>query len=100
MVYVQPRMCPGKWNPQTPIGLWHTNRTPNLGQKTRPDNDQEKKKKINSKIVNFAVPTDHRIKLKESEKDKYVVLARELKKTMEHDCDNYTKHDRIFWYGN
>ena len=33
------------------------------------------------KIVDFAVPADHRIKLKESEKkDKYVDLARELQK--------------------
>ena len=33
------------------------------------------------KIVNFAIPADNRIKLKESEKkDKYLDLARELKK--------------------
>ena len=33
------------------------------------------------KIVDFAVPADHRIKLKESEKkDKYLDLAREFKK--------------------
>ena len=33
------------------------------------------------KVVDFAVPVDHRIKLKESEKrDKYLDLARELKK--------------------
>ena len=33
------------------------------------------------KIVDFAVPVDHRIKLKECEKkDKYLNLARELKK--------------------
>ena len=39
-----------------------------------------KKKKI-CKIVDFAVPADHRIKLKECEKrDKYLDLARELKK--------------------
>ena len=38
------------------------------------------KKRI-CKIVDFAVPTNHRIKLKECEKkDKYVDLARELKK--------------------
>ncbi len=38
------------------------------------------KKKI-CKIVDFAVPADHRIILKESEKkDKYLDLARELKK--------------------
>ena len=40
-----------------------------------------KKKKRICKIVDFAVPADHRIKLKESEKkDKYLDLARELKK--------------------
>ena len=39
------------------------------------------KKKRNCKIVDFAVPADHRINLKESEKkDKYLDLARELKK--------------------
>ena len=38
-------------------------------------------KKRTCKIVNFAVPTDHGIKVKECEKkDKYIVLARELKK--------------------
>ena len=61
----------------TPIGL--TRRSPNLGQKTRPYNNQQKKK--TRKIVDFAVPANHRIKLKESEKkDKYLILARELKK--------------------
>ena len=40
-----------------------------------------KKKKRICKIVDFAVPVDHRINLKESEKkDKYLNLARELKK--------------------
>ena len=39
------------------------------------------KKKRTCKIVDFAVPVDHRIKLKECEKkDKYLDLARELKK--------------------
>ena len=38
------------------------------------------KKKRTCKIVAFAVPTDHRIKLNESEnKDKYLDLAREWK---------------------
>ena len=66
---------------QTPMGLWHTNGSPNLGQKTRPYDNQQKKKKKTCKIVVFAVPADHRIKLKEFEKrDKYLDLARELKK--------------------
>ena len=35
------------------------------------------------RIVNFAVPADHRVTLKESEKkDKYFDLARELKKLL------------------
>ena len=57
------------------------NGSPYLGQKTRPyDNQQKKKKKRTWKIVDFTVPTNHRIKLKESEKkDKYLDLARELK---------------------
>ena len=41
--------------------------------------------------MDFAVPADHRIKLKENEKkDKYLDFARELKKNMEHEGDNYT----------
>ena len=41
----------------------------------------DKQKKSTCKIVGFAVPADHRIKLKECEKkDKYLELTRELKK--------------------
>ena len=62
------------------MGLWHTDGSPNLGQKTRPYNNQKKKKKT-CKIVDLSVLADHRIKLKECEKkDKYLDLARELKK--------------------
>ena len=46
---------------------------------------------ITIKIVDFTVPADNRIKLKECEKrDKYLDLAIELKKSMEHEGDNYT----------
>ena len=49
--------------------------------------------------MDSAVPADHRKKLKEREKkDKYLDLARELKKTMEREGDNYTNCDRCFWY--
>ena len=42
---------------------------------TRPYNAQQKKRTF--KIVDFVVPADHRIKLKESEKkDKYIDQAR------------------------
>ena len=69
------------------MGLWHAHGSPNLDQKTRPYNNQQKKRIC--KIVDFAVPADHRIKQNECEKkDKYLNLAWELKKTMEHEGDN------------
>ena len=83
MVYAQPSTCPRKRHTQTPMGLWYTNGSPYLGQKTRPYNYQPKKKKKKKigKIVDIAVPSDHRINPKECEKrDKYLDLARELKK--------------------
>ena len=81
------------------MGLWHTDGSPNLGQKTRPNNNLQKKRIF--KIVNFAVPGDHRIKLKENEKkDKYFDLAREIKKNTKHEGDNYTNCDWCLWYSN
>ena len=63
--------------------------------------NKKKKKKKNCKIVNFSVPADHRIKLKECEKkDKYIDPARELKKPVEHESDNYTNCNWCFWYSN
>ena len=53
------------------------------------------------KIVEFAVPADHGLNLKECEKkDKYLDLAREFKNFMEHENDNYTSCDWCFWYNN
>ena len=53
--------------------------SPNPSQKTKPYHNQQKKRIC--RIVDFAVPADHRINLKECEKkDKYLDLARELKK--------------------
>ena len=40
------------------MGHRHTHVSPNLGQKTRPYNNQQQKKTI-CKIVDFAVPADH-----------------------------------------
>ena len=40
-----PETCPRKWHAQTPVGLWYTYGSPNLGPNTRPDNNQQKKKK-------------------------------------------------------
>ena len=43
--------------------------------------NSKKKKKRTYRIVDFAVPTDYKVKIKENEKrDKYLELVRELKK--------------------
>ena len=63
--------------------LWDFNiQTDHLIPARRPESIINKhKKKRTCKIVDFAVTADHRIKLKECEKkDKYLDLARELKK--------------------
>ena len=65
--------------------LWDFDvQTDHLISARRPDliviSQKKKKKKRTCKIVDFAVPADHRIKLKEcGKKDKYLHLARELK---------------------
>ena len=87
MVYAQPSTSPRKWHKL----LWDFDiQTDHLISAWRPDliiikrkkeKKKKKKKKKICKIVDFAVPADHRIKLKECEKkDKYLDLARELKK--------------------
>ena len=51
--------------------------------------------------VDFAVPADHRIKLKECEmKDKYLDQARELKKAVEHESNDCTNCDWCLWHNN
>ena len=62
--------------------LWDFNiQTDPLISARRPDLVIINKRKRICKIVDFAVPADYRINLKESEKmDKYLDLARELKK--------------------
>ena len=60
------------------MGLRLTEGPPDLRQKTRPYNHKQRKKRF-YKIVDFAVPADHWIILKEWEKnDKYLDLAREF----------------------
>ena len=74
-----PSTCPRK---NTHKLLWDFEiHTDHLISARRPDLIIINKKKRTCKIVDFAVPADHRIKLKECEKkDKYLDLARELKK--------------------
>ena len=66
----------------------------------RPDLMITNKIKKICQIIDFALPFDLRIKLKECEKrDKYIDLAKELKKTLEHEGGNYTNCDWCFWHG-
>ena len=66
---------------QNSQGFLDTNGSSNLSQTVRPCDSQEKKGTC--RIVDFAVPADYRIKMKESGKrNKYLDLARELKKTI------------------
>ena len=77
MAQAQPSICPGIWDALTPLGFWNTNGSPYLGLATRPCNNdkkiktkqkKKKKKKRTCRIVNLAVPADHRVELKEREK--------------------------------
>ena len=71
--------------------LWdfEINGLPNLGQTTKSSNNQQKKRTC--KIVDFAILSDHKVKLKENEKrEKHQDLTRELKKTIEHESNGDT----------
>ena len=46
-------------------------------------------------MIDFAVPNDHKVKLKESEKDKYQDFAEKLKKSLGH--DDYTSCNLCSW---
>ena len=82
---------------QTPMGLLHTNGSSNLGQTTRPYYNWLKKKRT-CRIEDFAVPADHRVKLKESEnKGGYLDLEFELKKTVEQESSGYTNRHWCSW---
>ena len=65
IVFEQNNISPGKWDTETHLGFWH----PNGSLKLARQQDLiiiKKKKKRTRKIVNFAVPADLRVKLKEN----------------------------------
>ena len=83
MVNSQPRISPKNLGVLTSLEFSDTNGSSNLGQTSRPSDSQQKKKKEEKKnetkrtcrIVDFAVPADHRVKLKErGKRDKYQTL--------------------------
>ena len=77
MVCAQSRICSGEWDAQTPQGFCDTNGSPNLGQTTKPYDNKQKKWEL-ARIMDFSVPANHKVKLKESKKkDKYLDLVKE-----------------------
>ena len=82
MIYVQHGTHERKWGAHTSLGFEDKNGSSKLIQTTAPNDNQEKfKTKRACWIVNFFVPADHWVKLKESKKrDKYQNPARKLEK--------------------
>ena len=61
------------------MGLWNTHGSPNFGQETRPNNNQQKEKNLqNCRLCCPGWPQNTTEKCEK--KDKYLDLARELKK--------------------
>ena len=58
MVYAQPNICPGEWDTKTLMRFWHTNWSHNLGQKTRPYNNQQKRELAKFWILLLRLPTE------------------------------------------
>ena len=89
VIYAKLKIHLGERDAQNSLGFWDINGSPNLGQMIRSSDSQYKRTVW---IVSFAILVDHRVKIKESKKrDKYLDLARELKKkTMEHEGNGDT----------
>ena len=98
MVYAQLSICPGEWDTQNPFRFWDAD---HLISTRRPDLVIVNRNKRTCRIVDFAVPADHRVKLIENEKkNKYLDLARKLKKkqTMQHEGDDNSNYNLCAGY--
>ena len=81
------------------MGFLDSNRSPNPGQKTRPKNKKRENKKRTFRIVDFAVSADHKVKIKESKKEKVLELCQKTKKAGEHEGDSDTNYNWRIWNG-
>ena len=82
MVYAQPGIRPREWDFKIQTDHLISARWPDqviVKKKKKKKKRKRKRKKRTCWIVDFAVPVDHRVKLKEEKKDKYLVIAWELK---------------------
>ena len=97
MVYVKPRIRPEEWDAPNSLGFWDTYLISARLSELVIVKKKKKKKKRTSWIADFAVPADHRVKMKENEtKDKNQELSRELK-TMEYEGYSDTKCSWCTW---
>ena len=64
MVYAQPRIRPGERDALSSLGFWDSRESPNPSQETGPRDSQQQKRKKPCQIVDFAVPMDHRVKIR------------------------------------
>ena len=91
IIYAQRGIRPRKCESLSSLDFWDTNGSLNHGQTTRPIDSNQKKSTC--QIVDFAVLADRKLKLRKSEKkDKYIGVARELKKKK-----NYRTW-KLWWY--
>ena len=98
MVYTQTRICPKEWDEK--IRSDFVIQTDHLISARRPDLMIIKKKKRTCHLVIFAVSADLKIKRKTNENiDKYLDLARELKKAAKHEGDGDTNCCWNTWNG-
>ena len=71
VVYSPPWICPGIFDAQSFLGFWDINRSTNLGQSTRPSDSQQKKVEGGTcRIMDFAVQSNHKIKIKIKRKER------------------------------
>ena len=86
MVYTQPRIRPRKWDAHSFLGFWNTNGSSNVDQTTRPTDCQQKKENVPNCGLCRSGWSQGKLK-KKANKYKYLALARELEKSMEHESN-------------
>ena len=100
MVNAQASSCPGEWHTKTPMGFWHIDGSPYLGQKTRPYNNQKKKKKEFAKLSTLLYRLTTELNEKNVKRMINTSTLQENWKNYKHEDDNYTNCDWCFWYSN
>ena len=68
MAYAQPNICPREWNSQTHMGVWDTNGSHNLGEMTRPNNNQQKRETLQN--CGLCCPGGSQSKIEEMRKER------------------------------